>query len=669
MPKLPSYQDVANVAPARDPGVSAPIAAFQSGAGAFAGELAPGIGAVAAVVREEEHRIDNATVNDARRELLDFETEQNDWLSKQKGENVFEAKSKLDKAVTERTAQINKRLKNDRQRLAFREVEGNWRVGLNRSSSHYIAAEMDNHYDSVDSKLVEASSRAAQKAAGTGDFDRVQQEWEDQEKVMAGLAERKGMDATQRKAMLDGRKSNFHSGIALQLIADANDSSAQKYLDANKSEFDADDSLKIQNLLQSRKSEQASEYRVSVADKMQDIEAMGTRGVIPPKNFISDREIEAAYPKSPERVDQLKRRRDESVRFAVGAASLYQRGNEDLIKFVTDTNAPSTARPENFAEEVRHQDLLKAQAAKVLKERIDTPIEYAADHGVGSINPINFSDSGSVSTEIPNRFLAAKSMADQFGSPMKLLTKSESENLSTTLKQASPKQKSALFGNLYNSSGQNIQAYRSVMAQIAPDDPVTAMAGVEANRNPSLSNQILRGQAILIPNKKTDGSPSGGSLITMPSEKDMRFQFDNLTRDAFVGMGDTVRSNFYQAARAVYASTSMDSGDKDMSELKGSRWEEAIISVTGPVEKYNGKRTILPQGYDKSRFKEEVRRQIKQIEADGLLAKGMDFGRVDDMPLQPFGDGRYVFVSGDSHLGDKNGKRIVIDLNKNMDDK
>lgn len=238
MPKLPSYQDVANVAPARDPGVSAPVSAFQSGAGAFAGELAPGIGAVADVVRREEDRIDNATVNDARRELLDFETEQNEWLSKQKGENVFSAKAQLDKAADAKRDQINKRLKNDRQRLAFREVEGNWRVGLNRSSSHYIANEMDKHYDSVDSKLVESSTRAAQKAAGTGDFSRVQQEWEDQEKVIAGLAERKGLSPVQRQSMLADRKSEFHSGIVLQLMADDNDTLATDYFIANKSDID-----------------------------------------------------------------------------------------------------------------------------------------------------------------------------------------------------------------------------------------------------------------------------------------------------------------------------------------------------------------------------------------------------------------------------------------------
>lgn len=245
MPKLPTYQDVANVAPARDPGVSAPISAFQSGAGAFAGEFAQGINFVADVVREEEKRIDNAAVNDARRELLEFETEQQEWLAKQKGENVFNAKIKLDKAVSERTAQINKRLKNDRQRLAFSEVEGNWRVGFNRSASRYIAAEMDSHYDNVDNKLIEVSTRAAQKSASMGDFDRVQQEWEDQEKVIAGLAERKGLDENQRKAILDSRKSEFHSGIVMQLMADDNDVLATDYFMANKSEIDTKSQLSL----------------------------------------------------------------------------------------------------------------------------------------------------------------------------------------------------------------------------------------------------------------------------------------------------------------------------------------------------------------------------------------------------------------------------------------
>ena len=247
MPKLPSYQDIGNVSPTlkRDPGVTAPVQAFQSASGVLARELAPGLGFVADVVRIEEERKDRAKVNDSRRELLEFETEQTEWLSQQKGENVFNAKAQLSKASDARLAQIRAGLKNDRQRNAFREVEGDWRASFNRTSSRSIASEMDRHYDAVDDKLLESSSRAAQKAASLGEFDRVQTEWEDQEKVIAGYADRKGLDTTQRQARLDSRKSDFHSGVVKQLIADGNDSSAQKYLDANRKEFDANDIIAL----------------------------------------------------------------------------------------------------------------------------------------------------------------------------------------------------------------------------------------------------------------------------------------------------------------------------------------------------------------------------------------------------------------------------------------
>jgi len=670
MPKLPSFQDVSNVSPTiqRDPGVTAPKEAFQSGAGVVAKELAPGISVLADAVRKEEQRIDHSVVNDSRRQLLDLETEQTDWLSQQKGENVFNAKSQLDKNVDTSLQKIRGQLTNDRQRLAFQEIEGDWRASLNRTASRYVTAEVNRHHDDVDKKLVETSSRAAQKAASLGNFERVQQEWSDQEKVIAGLADRKGLDATQRQALLDTNKSNFHAGVAMQLISDGNDTSAQQYLEANNKEFDVDDNLKIQNLLKSRQNEKAAEYRVAVSDKMQDIEAMGARGVIPPKNFISDQEIEIAYPKSPERVDQLKRRRDESVRFAAAASSLYQRGNEDLIKFVTDANAPSTSRPENFAEESRHQDLLKSQASHILKQRIETPMEYAAAHGVGVVNPIDFNDTNSVSSEIPNRMRAAKLMADQFGSPVKLLTKSESESLTASLKQSSPKQKSELFGNLYASSGQSMIAYRSVMAQIAPDDPVTAIAGEYAGKGyqdatgkgKSVSDLIVAGQAILSPNRKEDGKPDKGSLIPMPSEKDMRSQFDDYTREAFSGYPQA-RSDHYQAARAIYAKLSADTGDKDTSVLDSDRWEKSMKLATGGVEKYNGARVVMPYGYEKSQFKDEISRRIDAVAP--ILPEKVTTSKLKDLPLQSYGDGKYVFRVGDDILGDKDGKPIVIDFN------
>ena len=249
MPKLPSYQDVQNVSPSRDPGINAPLAAFQSGAGVLAGELAPGINDVASVVREEEKRIDNAAGNDFRRNLLDLQTEKEEWLSQQKGEKSFEAKAKLDKDIDERVVKLKQGLKNDRQRMLAKDIEGDWRVGVNRNASRTIASEMDSHYDNSDKGLIESSTRAAQKSASAGDFDLVQLEWADQEKVIAGFADRKGLDKTQRQEMLNSRKSDFHAGIVTQLIADEKDITATDYFMANKSEMDTRAQLSLGNQL------------------------------------------------------------------------------------------------------------------------------------------------------------------------------------------------------------------------------------------------------------------------------------------------------------------------------------------------------------------------------------------------------------------------------------
>ena len=269
MPKLPSYEDVGNVSPnvARDPGINAPLAAFQSGAGVIAGELASGINDVVAVVREEEKRIDNAAGNDARRQLLELETEKDEWLSQQKGENAFTAKAKFDKDIDARSAKIKEGLKNDRQRRLVEEIEADWRVGVNRKASRTIAAEMDNHYDNSDKGLIEASTRASQKSASVGDFDRVQNEWADQEKVLAGLADRKGLSKVERQAMLDARKSDFHVGIVTQLISDEKDILATDYFTSNKSEIDTKAQLALGNQLDIVNTRNESRKQVDYAIK------------------------------------------------------------------------------------------------------------------------------------------------------------------------------------------------------------------------------------------------------------------------------------------------------------------------------------------------------------------------------------------------------------------
>jgi hypothetical protein len=273
-------------------------------------------------------------------------------------------------------------------------------------------------------------------------------------------------------------------------------------------------------------------------------------------------------------------------------------------------------------------------------------MEYAQQQNIGVVNELDFKNQTALSEEIGNRQRTAKIMQDRFESPTKLLTAQEAANFSRSMSQATPSQKRQLFQTFAGALGEDMTSYRSVMAQIAPDDPVTAMAGISANRKEAtqkgqfVADLMLRGQAILHPPKKSDGDPDSGSLIPMPSEKEMRRSFDNTVREAFTGMADNVRSNYYQSARAIYAAKSMDAGDKDTSNLDGDRLDESVTLAVGGIEKYNGKRTILPNGYDKSQFKDEIKRAVYDLELNGRLGEGMTASKLEDLPVQPFGDGR-----------------------------
>lgn len=534
--------------------------------------------------------------------------------------------TKFKSAATE----IEESLANDRQREMFRRRAAVADIQFNQDLARHVTRERE-----VYSKQVFDGGVAVEmKNAATS--------WNDPSAVgfsierIGGLVEQQaksfGWADDKKEAVKFEKISNLHSGVVMQMVADDSLAQAKEYFTANKSAIDTDAQLKLESLFKSRTNEIASELRVEIADKMQDVEAMGQRGVLPPKGFISDSDIELAYQGNPARVEQIKRRRDEAMRFASGVASLYEKSNEEIVKFVTETQAPSTSRPENFAEESRHQQQMLTMAEAVIKQRQQAPMEYAAAHGIGApiggqaVNPLDVSDPEAFSAELGNRQRVAKLMNDRFGSPIQLLTKQEASGLARAMDQMPHIQKAEYLKAIR--SGTSTDGYLAVMKQIAPDDPVTAIAGAYAAKDRlPVSDLILRGQDILRPKKKEDGSPDKGKLWPMPADKELRDEFSKYEGDAFAGHPQA-RSDHYQAALAIYAAKSADAGDAS-AELDRGRWREAISMATGGIERWNGRSTVMPYGYDKGRFKTELYRRIDamadgsaQAETPGLLEKG-----------------------------------------------
>ena len=99
MPRLPSSIDVDTVSPrvAADPGVSAPVGAFQSPIGIAAGELAPGFEKLAEVAQRQENRRD--TVDRASR-INQYNLEADDDFRKRSTEQDFSDEKVLNEYAT-----------------------------------------------------------------------------------------------------------------------------------------------------------------------------------------------------------------------------------------------------------------------------------------------------------------------------------------------------------------------------------------------------------------------------------------------------------------------------------------------------------------------------------------------------------------------------------------
>lgn len=259
------------------------------------------------------------------------------------------------------------------------------------------------------------------------------------------------------------------------------------------------------------------------------------------------------------------------------------------------------------------------------------------------------------------RYDLAREMRAKYGSDFKPLTPGEQEALTEALKSSKWPEKLAYFGRIQAASGDDFDGYKAVMAQLAPDDPVTAIAGVYAARNRmAAAAQMLRGQEILRPPKDEDGKPAKGKIWPMPTDANLRLTFDSEVGEAYAGQ-PRAYSDSFQAAKAIYAAATSDLGvarevvDHDL-------WKEAIRLAVGGVEDWNGTATIMPYGMTKRDFKDGLYKRIDQLVLTRVIPT-IDRYRLRDMPLKAVGDGKYAFLSGSGYLVDENGDRVVIDFN------
>ena len=327
-------------------------------------------------------------------------------------------------------------------------------------------------------------------------------------------------------------------------------------------------------------------------------------------------------------------------------------------------NLESQVRARPTPERVELLGKYKTIAERQRKTISDEPVAFAYRQGLAQSQQIDLSNPEQSSSQLIDQVGVARGMNRVYGAPFKPLMPDQLADVRARIDRASPEERMQWFGSLRRSLGGDAQGYSAIMAQIAPDDPVTAIAGEFSGKGRMEAAALLtRGQDILRPRQKADGKPDTGKLLPMPPEKDMRLEFDSTVRDAFSG-NVQARAATYQAARAAYAALASDAGDKDTQVLDRDRWKRSIELVTGGIERYRGRNVPLPQGVGRSEFTAGISRRVDDLERSGLLPKGVTGSTLKDRPLEPVGDGRYAISYGPgTYAVDRNGRRIVLNFN------
>jgi hypothetical protein len=303
----------------------------------------------------------------------------------------------------------------------------------------------------------------------------------------------------------------------------------------------------------------------------------------------------------------------------------------------------------------------------------DDPVSFAAQRGLATVQPIDFTQTATLKDQLLARVSVARGMQGQYGAPLKVLTKEEAAALSGFLKNGTAESRTQLLGALKGAMPDQ-ESYVATMQQIAPDSPVTAWAGSLMSRRPyvqentiranvetqatRVSQLMIRGESILNPSagdKKQDGK---GSAFKLPSDKDLRQGFEAQMGDAYRGREDA-HTIALQSAKAVYAALSVDEGDYS-GEFRTARWQTAVNLATGGATAFNGAKVVRPYGMREDDFKNAVYTEMGRLAASGRV--GLTQQQLQRARLESHGDSQYLVVTGTDYLRDKSGQPVVIDL-------
>lgn len=371
-------------------------------------------------------------------------------------------------------------------------------------------------------------------------------------------------------------------------------------------------------------------------------------------------------------------------------AAAYLGGRDmavDIQNFAgqTDAQIAATLAASKPAEGVGYaaadarQNVRLQAAQQVVKQRQEDPMLFAQRNSLTTAAPIDMSKVDQLGAELNKRVGTANLMSQNYNTPYRILTNGEAAQMSMALHAMPTQAKLQYLDQVRTGLAGDTRAFNSVMGQLAPDSPVTAVAGsILVKQTPAVvtgglfgsdvvlqprnvAALMLEGEAILNPSKKDKEQDGRAGKFPMPKEADLAQSFNDFVGTAFRSdpSGYAVA---YQAFKAYYAGAASRKGILS-GELDRNIPKEAAAAATGGVIDYNGLGKVMkPWGIADSDFKDRAAFAFNQAMASNNM-KGTAFDNLSAYGMESVGPGRYMLTNGASYLNGPQGP-IVLDLNK-----
>lgn len=331
--------------------------------------------AVAKVQQEERIKADRASFMEADRKLGETESallfDPTNGAYTKRGKDAFDLTPTTLQEFDKQSAEVEKGLTSDRQKIAYREALQQRRQNVERGLQRHESQERERFYTTERETYKDQAQTAA--ISNYNDPARIEQEID---RMRATVDQTPGMSAEQRAAELGIRRSNAYAGAIGRYLANDEVQGAEKYYASIKDRVNGEQATQIEQGIRIAKDRQEAkrqtsniELRRALDDQMRDNLEAASRGL--PVNIPSQAVLKTVFGEN--EGAQKYRIATMAAQASGDISSLQQLPAAEIIKRVGSYTPTKT---EGSADQAAIQQMVARGAGQILKAREEDPAGY-----------------------------------------------------------------------------------------------------------------------------------------------------------------------------------------------------------------------------------------------------------------------------------------------------